>query len=61
MTDWKPLATAMTEQLVATGESTDPAWQRAFHDTPQHVFVPDHSLADAYPQPHPSHHVRTAV
>ncbi len=48
MTDWQPLATAMTEKLLATGELTDPAWQRAFTDTPRHVFVPDHGLADAY-------------
>jgi len=48
VTDWQPLATAMTEKLIATGELTDPAWQRAFLDTPRHIFVPDHSLADAY-------------
>lgn len=48
MTDWQPLAVAMTEKLLATGELTDPAWQRAFTDTPRHVFVPDHSLPDAY-------------
>ncbi|MGH3720962.1 MAG: methyltransferase domain-containing protein [Pseudonocardiaceae bacterium] len=40
----------MTETLVATGKLTDPAWQRAFLDTPRHVFVPDHNLADAYSQ-----------
>jgi protein-L-isoaspartate(D-aspartate) O-methyltransferase len=50
VSNWRPLATAMTEKLVATGELTDPAWQRAFLDTPRHVFVPDHSLADAYSQ-----------
>ncbi|HWR48700.1 MAG TPA: hypothetical protein VN327_13970, partial [Pseudonocardiaceae bacterium] len=50
MTDWQPLATAMTETLVGTGELTDPAWRRVFLDTPRHVFVPDHSLADAYSQ-----------
>jgi protein-L-isoaspartate(D-aspartate) O-methyltransferase len=50
MTDWQPLATAMAERLVATGELTDPAWQRAFLHTPRHIFVPDHSLADAYSQ-----------
>ncbi|MGH3856228.1 MAG: methyltransferase domain-containing protein [Pseudonocardiaceae bacterium] len=50
MTDWQPLATAMTEKLIVTGELNDPAWQRAFTDTPRHVFVPDHSLADAYSQ-----------
>ncbi|MGH4009871.1 MAG: methyltransferase domain-containing protein [Pseudonocardiaceae bacterium] len=49
-TEWRPLAAAMTEKLVATGELIDPAWQRAFTDTPRHVFVPDHSLADAYSQ-----------
>jgi protein-L-isoaspartate(D-aspartate) O-methyltransferase len=48
VTDWQPLATTMTEKLLATGELTDPAWQRAFLDTPRHIFVPDHSLADAY-------------
>ncbi|MGH3711457.1 MAG: protein-L-isoaspartate O-methyltransferase family protein [Pseudonocardiaceae bacterium] len=48
MTSWQPLATAMTERLIATGELTDPAWERAFANTPRHVFVPDHSLADAY-------------
>jgi protein-L-isoaspartate(D-aspartate) O-methyltransferase len=50
VTDWQPLATAMTETLVGTGELTDPAWRRVFLDTPRHVFVPDHSLADAYSQ-----------
>lgn len=50
MTDWQPLATAMTEKLITTGELTSPAWQRALTDTPRHVFVSDHSLADAYSQ-----------
>jgi protein-L-isoaspartate(D-aspartate) O-methyltransferase len=50
MTGWQPLATAMTETLLATGELTDPAWHRAFLDTPRHIFVPEHSLADAYSQ-----------
>lgn len=48
MTEWRPLAAAMTEALVAAGDLTDPAWQQAFTDTPRHVFVPDHSLTDAY-------------
>lgn len=48
MTGWQPLATAMTGKLMAAGELTDPAWQRAFTETPRHVFVPDHSPADAY-------------
>ncbi|MGH3887561.1 MAG: methyltransferase domain-containing protein [Pseudonocardiaceae bacterium] len=48
MTNWQPLATAMTEKLIATGELTDPAWQQAFTDTPRHLFVPDHNLTDAY-------------
>ena len=48
MTDRRPLATAMTEKLIVTGELTDPAWQRAFTDTPRRVFVPDHSLANVY-------------
>ncbi len=48
MTNWQPLATAMTGKLIATGELTDPVWQRAFTETPRHVFVPDHSPADAY-------------
>ena len=47
-TDWRQLAAAMTERLVATGELTDPAWQRAFTEIPRHVFVPDHSLTYAY-------------
>lgn len=50
MSNWRPLATAMTKKLVATGELTDPAWHRAFLDTPRHIFVPDHNLADAYSQ-----------
>jgi protein-L-isoaspartate(D-aspartate) O-methyltransferase len=48
--NWQPLVTTMTQKLVATGELTDPAWHRAFLDTPRHIFVPDHSLADAYSQ-----------
>lgn len=48
MTDWQPLAASMTEHLVATGKLTDPAWQRAFTETPRHLFVPDHNLADTY-------------
>ncbi|MGH3622784.1 MAG: methyltransferase domain-containing protein [Sciscionella sp.] len=48
MTDWQPLAAAMTERLVSKGELTAPEWQRAFTETPRHAFVPDHSLADAY-------------
>ncbi|MFN2497439.1 MAG: methyltransferase domain-containing protein [Pseudonocardiaceae bacterium] len=48
MTAWQALVAAMSQKLAATGELTDPAWQRAFTDTPRHVFVPDHSLADAY-------------
>lgn len=48
MTDWRRLAGALTEELVSTGELTDPAWQRAFTDTPRHVFVPDRSLTEAY-------------
>lgn len=45
---WQALATVMTENLVATEDLTDPAWQRAFTDTPRHVFVPEYSPADAY-------------
>lgn len=48
MTDWRPLTAAMTNELITTGDLTDPAWQRAFTDTPRHVFVPDHSLTAAY-------------
>lgn len=48
MTDWRPLATAMTEKLIAAGELTDPAWQQAFTETPRHIFVPDHSISDSY-------------
>lgn len=48
MSSWRTLATLMTENLLASGELTDPAWQRAFHDIPRHSFVPDHSLEDAY-------------
>jgi protein-L-isoaspartate O-methyltransferase len=48
MTDWQPLATAMTEKLLAAGELVDLAWQQAFTDTPRHIFIPDHGLADAY-------------
>ncbi len=48
MTNWKPLVTAMTGKLMGTGELTDPAWQRAFTETPRHVFVPDHSPVEAY-------------
>ncbi len=47
-TDWRQLAAAMTDKLIATGELIDPVWQRAFTDIPRHVFVPDHSLTDAY-------------
>ncbi|MBW0011476.1 MAG: methyltransferase domain-containing protein [Pseudonocardiales bacterium] len=50
VTDWKPLATAMAETLVAIGELTDTAWRRAFTHTPRHIFVPDHSLVNAYSQ-----------
>lgn len=50
MTDWQPFTTSMTETLLTTGELTDPAWHRAFLDIPRHVFVPEHSLADAYSQ-----------
>lgn len=60
MTDWQPFATAMTEKLLAMGELTDPAWQRAFTDTPRHVFVPDHDLADAYSPTAPVTQWRTA-
>ncbi|HSL08469.1 MAG TPA: methyltransferase domain-containing protein [Pseudonocardiaceae bacterium] len=48
MTDWQPLATAMAKKLIATGELTNPAWQQAFSEIPRHIFVPDHSLTDAY-------------
>lgn len=48
MTGWRPLATAMTGELVAAGDLTDPAWRLAFTETPRHVFVPDHSQTDAY-------------
>lgn len=48
MNDWRPLAAAMTDELVLTGDLVDPGWQRAFTDTPRHVFVPDHSVTDAY-------------
>jgi len=48
VTDWQPLATAMTERLVATGKLADPAWRRAFTETPRHLFVPGHNPADAY-------------
>lgn len=48
MTNWKPLATAMTGKLTTAGNLTDPVWQRAFTEIPRHVFVPDHSPADAY-------------
>ena len=47
-TDWQPLAAMMTETLTITGELTDAAWQRAFTETPRHVFVPDHDPTDAY-------------
>lgn len=50
----------MTEKLLAMGELTDPAWQRAFTDTPRHVFVPDHDLADAYSPTAPVTQWRTA-
>jgi protein-L-isoaspartate(D-aspartate) O-methyltransferase len=48
VTDWRSLAAAMTDDLLAAGDLTDSAWQRAFTDTPRHAFVPDHSLTDAY-------------
>jgi protein-L-isoaspartate(D-aspartate) O-methyltransferase len=48
VTDWEQLAAAMTQNLIFRGELTDPAWQRAFLETPRHVFVRDHSLDDAY-------------
>ncbi|MGH3979736.1 MAG: methyltransferase domain-containing protein [Pseudonocardiaceae bacterium] len=50
MTGWRSLLAAMTEQLVSEGTLTDPAWRRAFAETPRHVFVPDWSLEDAYSQ-----------
>lgn len=48
MTGWRPLAAAMTDNLVTAGDLTDPAWRLALTETPRHVFVPDHSLTDAY-------------
>lgn len=50
MSDWRPMAAAMTEQLMAKGELTVPAWRQAFQGTPRHLFVPDHSRTDAYAQ-----------
>lgn len=48
MTDWRPLATALAEQLTAQGVLTDPRWRQALLDTPRHHFVPEHPIADAY-------------
>lgn len=48
MTGWRRLAGTMIDELVRTGALTDPVWRRALTETPRHVFVPDHSLVDAY-------------
>ncbi len=48
VTNWQLLATAVTGELAASGELTDPVWQRAFTEIPRHVFVPDRSPAEAY-------------
>lgn len=50
MTDWRSLAATMSAGLTTTGELSDPAWQRAFTQTPRHMFVPDCGLDDAYRQ-----------
>ncbi len=50
MSDWRPMAAAMTKQLVSEGKLTDPAWRQVFQDTPRHLFVPDRSLVEAYAQ-----------
>jgi protein-L-isoaspartate(D-aspartate) O-methyltransferase len=38
--DWQPRARDLVEHLAATGALSDPAWRRAFEQTPRHVFVP---------------------
>lgn len=48
MTGWKTRAAALVDQLAAAGELVDPAWQATMRDVPRHLFLPGHSLADAY-------------
>jgi methyltransferase of ATP-grasp peptide maturase system len=38
--DWQPLAGALAATLEAAGALNEPAWQRAFAETPRHLFVP---------------------
>lgn len=40
MTDWKPHAHHLTEELAEARILTDPQWRAAFENIPRHVFVP---------------------
>jgi len=48
--EWRALAAALADQLVASGDLTDPAWREAFAAVPRHAFVPGHPLDVAYSQ-----------
>lgn len=41
MTDWKPRAQALADQLTKSGHLHTPDWQTAFATVPRHEFVPE--------------------
>ncbi len=40
MSDWRPYALRLADQLHASGDLQTPAWHAAIADTPRHVLVP---------------------
>ncbi len=40
MSDWRPYAVRLADQLHASGDLQTPAWHAAIADTPRHVLVP---------------------